>query len=59
MKFIKPLLIAGIISLSFSSCFLFRSSHQSCPAYGQEIKQQNNNKDVIIDNENVEEIQEA
>jgi len=59
MKFIKPFLIAGAIALTLPSCFLFRSSHESCPAYGQEIKQQNNDKDIIIDNEEVQNSQKA
>jgi len=59
MKIIKPLLIAGAIALTLPSCFLFRSSHESCPAYGQEIKQQNNDTDVIIDNEEIEKSQKA
>lgn len=46
MNIIKPILIAGAISLTLNSCFLFRSKHQSCPAYGQEIKKQN---DATID----------
>lgn len=44
MRFIKPLILAGAISLILPSCFLFRSKHESCPAYGNEIKNQNENK---------------
>lgn len=44
MRFIKPLILAGAISLILPSCFLFRSKHESCPAYGQGIKNQNENK---------------
>ena len=47
MKFIKTLILAGAVSLILPSCFLFRSKHESCPAYGQEIKNQNE-KDVDI-----------
>lgn len=46
MNIIKPILIAGAVSLTLNSCFLFRSKHQSCPAYGQEIKKQN---DATVD----------
>lgn len=50
MKILKPILIAGAISLTLNSCFLFRTKHQSCPAYGQEVKQQNDsNKDLKIE----------
>ncbi len=59
MKIIKPLLITGVIALSLPSCFLFRSSHQSCPAYGQQIKDQDNDRNVTIDNEEVEKTQKA
>jgi hypothetical protein len=41
MKLVKPLIIAGALALVLPSCFLFRSKHESCPAYGQEIKNQN------------------
>lgn len=41
MKIVKPLILAGAIALVLPSCFLFRSKHESCPAYGQEIKKQN------------------
>ncbi len=52
MNISKPILIAGAISLTLNSCFLFRSKHQSCPAYGQEIKKQNdNNVDIKIEKE--------
>lgn len=53
MKIIKPLILAGAISLILPSCFLFRSKHESCPAYGQEI-QKDNNKNVDIKNEKLE-----
>lgn len=58
MKTIKVIIIAGAISLTLNSCFLFRSKHESCPAYGEQIKQQNElNKDLKI--ERIEESQEA
>jgi len=41
MKIVKHLFIAGAISISLPSCFLFQPKHQSCPAYGEEIKKDN------------------
>lgn len=58
MKTTKVIIIAGAIALTLNSCFLFRSKHESCPAYGEQIKQQNElNKDLKI--ERIEESQEA
>lgn len=58
MKTTKVLIIAGAISLTLNSCFLFRSKHESCPAYGEKIEQQDElNKDLKI--ERVKESQEA
>ncbi len=58
MKVVKPLIIAGALALVLPSCFLFRSKHESCPAYGQEIKKQNDDN-VDLKNEKVELSQEA
>lgn len=58
MKTTKAIIIAGGIALTLNSCFLFRSKHQSCPAYGEQIKQQNElNKDLKI--ERIEESEKA
>ncbi|MCT4580152.1 MAG: hypothetical protein N4A35_01945 [Flavobacteriales bacterium] len=58
MKTTKVLILAGAISLTLNSCFLFRSKHESCPAYGEEIKQQNElNQD--LKNERIKATQEA
>lgn len=55
---IKSLLIAGIISLTLNSCFLFRSKSERCPAYGQELKQQND-KNVDLKTEQIQFSEEA
>jgi len=53
MNVVKPLLVALTIAFMLPSCFLFRSKHESCPAYGQEIKQeQNDTKEVKLVNQN-------
>ncbi len=51
MKIVKPLLIAGVISMMLPSCFLFQSKHQSCPAYGQQHLKKDKKIDIRIADE--------
>lgn len=47
MKTTKVSIIAILISLTLNSCFLFRPKHESCPAYGENSEQQDNNIENI------------
>ncbi len=58
MNVLKPLLIALTIAFTLPSCFLFRSKHESCPAYGQDIKQEND-KNINLKTEKSTIIQKA
>ena len=41
MKKAKIVLIVSAVVFITSSCFLFRPTHERCPAYGQEQYEQN------------------
>ena len=47
MKKVKTLLIISAVVFMTSSCFLFRSTHERCPAYGYEQVDQEKSDSVI------------
>ena len=53
MKKVRTFLIISAVVFMTSSCFLFRPTHERCPAYGLEQVDQEKN-DIIIQNLSIE-----
>ncbi len=49
MKLARLFVVVFVVSLTLPSCFLFRSSHERCPAYGQEVEEKGNLEDLAQD----------